>query len=162
MAQYGDELLRTLFTYGNLGRQVDAMNALEQMENRLDARYANQRSELKFERAKLYANSGDYKKAETLIREVTEQLEQMGTASYHLNAQIAKLRADIYVGLGKVNEAYEEIARELEIYKQAVEADQKKYHDAPGTPILLEQLEILTIIRKRTGSALDIITRRRW
>lgn len=128
--------------YGSQGQREEAIAALERMENRLNADYANQREELKFERAKLYADSGDFTQAETLIREVTERFQQRGGSNY-LNARIAKLRADIYVRQGKAKAAYEEVARELEIYKQAVEADRKKFPDAPGTPILLEQLEML-------------------
>jgi hypothetical protein len=80
------------FEYLLLSRTEDAIRALERTEQRLTGGYDNQKRELKFARAKIYADAEQFETAERLLTELSEKQNRKGT---YLNDNIVKLQTRI-------------------------------------------------------------------
>lgn len=80
------------FEYLMLGRTEDAIHALERTEQKLTSRYDHEKSELKYARAKIYADVDKPEAAERLLDELSERPKLQDT---YLTDKIAKLKTRI-------------------------------------------------------------------
>ncbi|WP_158544121.1 carboxypeptidase-like regulatory domain-containing protein [Cohnella sp. OV330] len=80
------------FEYLMLGRTEDATRALDRTEQRLSGSYDNQKRELKFTRANIYADTNEPETADRLLNELSERSNRQDT---YLTDKIAKLKARI-------------------------------------------------------------------
>ncbi|XEC95132.1 carboxypeptidase regulatory-like domain-containing protein [Paenibacillus tarimensis] len=126
------------YYYGSEERLQQALEALELGEERLNDNFANQRLELMYERAKLYAQHGEAEKAEWVLDELSLQLNP----DYdYLNGSIVQLRAQLLIRRGDIQEALKEVSLELEAYKKELEREKVKFPELDhGTPVNLELL----------------------
>lgn len=139
------------YYYGSEGKVNEALAALETAGNRLRDDRGNQQIQLKLERAKLYANNDHTEKAELLLTELDNQRRSEDIDFY---GEVAQLRAQMMIRSGNVDNALEEVTRELEALKKTVAEQKKKFPDMGDfTPVALEQL---TSLQTQLKQALEV------